>query len=83
MKAILEFNLPEENYEFQTASKAMSYRIAFDEVWEQLFRPRHKHGYRDEELNKLIETEIGEKIMEALEQEYLNIKNDRLADDED
>ena len=43
MKAILEFNLPEDKEEFDTASKGMDWALA---AWDtdQLLRDKLKHG---------------------------------------
>lgn len=77
MKANLSFNLPEETEEFKDAFNGSKYRCAFDEVWEKGFRPYYKHGYSDDELNKLIdEHPNGEKIMEKLADIYREIKRE-------
>ena len=44
MKAILNYNLPEEREEFETALNGWKYKLTLDEMWDVLFRPRHKHG---------------------------------------
>jgi hypothetical protein len=75
VKGILEFELPQENEEFETAAKGWRYKVAIDQLWEEMFRPRHKHGYYDK-LQKLVETETGEAIMEELERLYLTIIED-------
>ena len=76
MKATLEFELPEEREEFKMAQNAASAHIAFEEIWEKLFRPRNKHGFQDEELQLLAETEIGEKIFDKLEELYHKIRDE-------
>jgi hypothetical protein len=67
MKAWLSFRLPEEQEDFQTSVDAWKYRSALDEVWEQVFRPYHKHGYADSEINSLLENEDCRKLLEKLE----------------
>lgn len=61
-KAILEFSLPEETEEFETAVKAGSLSAALFEVGQRVFRPARKHGYPDQKLqellNKLDEIEV-------------------------
>lgn len=34
--------------------KGERYKNAIDEMWLTVFRPRHKHGYNDKELNDLL-----------------------------
>jgi len=57
MKATLEFNLPEEQEEFEMAQRASEYKDTLEQIWLRVFRPYQKHGYENEELNKLIESE--------------------------
>lgn len=56
MKATLEFNLPEEQEKFETAVKALDYRIALWDIAQEIFRPARKHGYADERVQKLLQT---------------------------
>lgn len=69
-KAILEFNLPEEREEFEDARNGTTYKIQLDDIWNKVFRPRHKHGYANEILNKFMNTSTGTKVMDALEELY-------------
>lgn len=55
MKGILEFNLPEEQEEFDLANKASSLRSALIDVGNLVFRPARKYGYSDQEIQKLVE----------------------------
>ena len=69
MKATLEFNLPEEIEEFETANKAPSYKSTIDKMDEYL-RVELKHGnYSDEEAI----------ILERVRKEFFKIQNDRNA----
>lgn len=43
MKAILEFNLPEEEEDHINAIKGIQYKIAIDSLYESVFRPSLKH----------------------------------------
>ena len=43
MKAILEFNLPEEEEDHINAVKGTQYKIAIDSLYESVFRPSLKH----------------------------------------
>ena len=74
MKATLTFNLPEENEEFQDAQNGTKYRQQLDNVWMYVFRPYHKHGYVDQKLNELLDTEQGKYIFEALESLFQEAK---------
>jgi len=88
MKVIMEFNLPEESEEFENASNGWKYSNALEEIWQELFRPRNKHGYtRYTRLNKLLNCHGGDEkdtpevracneLMDQLEQMYLEIKNE-------
>lgn len=69
-KAILEFNLPEEREEHEDALKGSTYKCQLDDVWNKVFRPRHKHGYSNEVLNKFVQTSTGRAVMDELEKLY-------------
>lgn len=73
MKGILSFNLPEETEEFNHAQLGMAYKFTIDELWEAMFRPRHKHGYHCQKINKLVNTKDGAALMDELEKMYLEI----------
>ena len=74
MKAILEFNLPEELEEYSDAIKGYAYREAFEQVWEQIFRPRYKHGHKNEVINAILLDDKAQALMDYLEEIYLEIK---------
>lgn len=78
MKAILEFNLPEEREEFELAQKGLAYKHQLDEVWDKVFRPRHKHGYGNKILDKFMNTERGQSIMNELESIYQDILKEEI-----
>ena len=62
MKATLSFNLPEEEAEFELASKARDYAIAIEEIGNFL---RHKLKYEElSEVEAKIYNEIREKFFE-------------------
>lgn len=76
MKATLEFNLPEEQVEHEHALKGEEYMLALRDIADQVFRPARKHGYSDEELNKLVsETNGGAEIVAKLEEKFYEILN--------
>lgn len=54
MKAILEFNLPEEQEEYHITQQAFKMHTAFWNIGNDLFRPARKHGYPDQRLHDLI-----------------------------
>ena len=66
-KAILEFNLPEEDEEFRMACNAISYSVAYEEVWNRLLRPPFKHGYPDQKLQDLYKS-LGDKGADFVEE---------------
>lgn len=55
MKAIIEFQLPEDNWEFETASNAAKYRIAISEILE-LIRKKLKYSELSNEEYGLLES---------------------------
>ncbi len=73
MKAILEYQLPEEMDSYEDAMNGTKMRIALDEVWNQAFRPRHRHGYSNQRLNQLLETEEVAEAMDIIEQIYKDV----------
>lgn len=75
-KAVLEFNLPEEREELEHAQNGVKYSITLEEVWNNVFRPYHKHGYADQKLNKLLESKDGQYIIEKLIEIYQEVLND-------
>jgi cell division septum initiation protein DivIVA len=54
-KGILEFDLPEEQDEFETATNAYSYRIALDDIYNNIIRQRTKYGYSETTIDELLE----------------------------
>lgn len=87
MKAVLRFKLPDEADCLEAAlesienhlykgiitkkSKAMQ---ALGDIHEQVFRPARKHGYKDPELNKLIEAnEDIRTVISILEDHFFQI----------
>ncbi len=54
MKAILEFNLPDEEQEFQRAAQASNAYGALWDTTQEVFRPARKHGYPDSRIQSLI-----------------------------
>lgn len=73
MKAILEFNLPEEKEEFEMASNALNLSVALFDIQQEVFRPARKHGYIDEKLNMLLKNKKVAEAIDLLEQKMLDI----------
>lgn len=76
MKAIIEFSLPEEREEHEDALRGSEYKYKLDEIWNKVFRPRHKHMYNDAELNKLLESDEANRLMDILEELYREVINE-------
>lgn len=53
-KVSIEFNLPEEGLELETALKAQAYAYFLHDVENEVFRPARKHGYTDEDIKQAI-----------------------------
>lgn len=79
-KGILEFNL-EDSYareDFIDAINGTKYKIMLDDIWTHVFRPFYKHGYPDQEINRLTEY-LGDDaytIMEYLSKRYHEVVNE-------
>lgn len=69
MKAILEFNLPEDREEFEAAVKGLDNKTKIDTLYDEVFRPHLKYGkgLSGEEL-----TEDEEKTLRAIWDEIVN-----------
>lgn len=64
MKANLEFNLPDDEFEFKCASEAMKLRIAIQEIY-SILRGRTKYGISEEEQS-FSPYQMVEKIREEI-----------------
>lgn len=77
---ILAFDRYKEEYELEAALNGGKYKCAVEEIWQEVFRPRHKHGYKNIRLNELIENEqtsnIVEEVMDILEELYRSCVNE-------
>lgn len=76
MKAILEFNLPDDEHEYKWASKASDYYMALVSFKDEL-RAMVKHGFIDnremtEEEYKVAET-IQDKFYEFINEYYIDL----------
>lgn len=72
MKAILEFDLPEDNWEFQSAINGSKYKSA---IWDydQWLRSEMKYGDLDEKIYKAYET-CRKELRKILEEDNLFIE---------
>ncbi len=79
MQVIIKFDGCEEREEYETALNGWKWKNRFEEVWQQCFRPQHKHGFVYPRLNELLAGEHGAAIIEyidQLEQIYHEINNE-------
>ena len=62
MKAILEFNLPEDREDFETCQKAVNYKIALQDFYQESLRKRNKYSYTEKTTDELLKALIDEYI---------------------
>lgn len=55
MKGILQFNLPEEQHEFEAAVSAGRMKSVLWDISQEIFRPARKHGYSDHRMKKFTD----------------------------
>lgn len=72
----MSFRLPEENEAYNDAKNGTKSAIIIEQTWQKLFRPYLKHGYNDEELNKLLQSKNGKLIIEKLMDIYQGVLNE-------
>jgi hypothetical protein len=72
-KAKLIFNLPEEQEEFDTVSKAGDFKSALWDVAQEVFRPARKHGYSDTKIQKELEDKDAFELVGLLEAKFYEI----------
>lgn len=75
MIATLKFNLPEEREEFQSALNGQKVEIRIDDIWNEVWRPRYKHGYSNPRINELLEDPKCNELMDLLEDLYRETEN--------
>jgi hypothetical protein len=78
---IMVFDRYTERDELESALNGYKYQVAVDDIWSELFRPRHKHGYRSKVISDLLDAEPeGEgpinTMMDELEKLYHEITNE-------
>ena len=54
-KVTLTFQLPEEQSEYETTTKAGKMASAMWEISNEVFRPARKHGYQNSEIQETIQ----------------------------
>lgn len=82
-KAILEFNLPEEQEEFNTTSKAGDMHSVLWDLQNQVFRNILKYGSSNNEtIETLLKTHPDQvvSIVEAIQNEYFKLLEDYNVD---
>lgn len=77
MKAVLEFNLPEDQSDFEVYSNGPNYHNALRDTFEEVFRPHRKHGYNNPKLEKLAKMRNVSKAIDMLEDMFLEILKER------
>lgn len=67
-KGILTFDLPEHDWEFETAVKAIDYRLFAESLYNDVFRPILKYGAGVEEHKLDIDTVqyLADRVLEKL-----------------
>jgi hypothetical protein len=77
VKAILEFNLPEDQEEYDKCTKASNMSLALWHTAQDVFRPARKHGYNDVAIQLLLEKlgDDGYELVSLLEQKFWDICN--------
>lgn len=90
MKGTLEFDLPEEQAEFQRAANAHKYSQLLYKLEQEVFRPARKHGYHStghgKVLNDLLNGLSGQEVADAIhevEVMYYELKKELFGDDDD
>lgn len=71
MKAIIEFDLPEERTDFEKASKANEYHLALWDLNEQL-RSYEKYGHNFKTADEMLKA-IRSHLFAALDHYFINI----------
>ena len=69
---ILKFDLDEEREAYENALNGWKYKVALDDIWNTVFRPRHKHGYSEDRINDLLTDPKCHELMDLLEKIYLD-----------
>ena len=74
MKVNLEFNLPEEQDDYQMTIDGPKAFMSLSEIANEIFRPARKYGYGDAQLQQLIEDNPGAfEIISKLESMFYEI----------
>jgi hypothetical protein len=54
MKVILEFDKYEDAEELDNALNGSKYRSQLEDIWNNVFRPYHRHGYGNERIREIL-----------------------------
>jgi hypothetical protein len=67
-----------DDNELQRAIKADDVWACLWHIQQEIFRPASKHGYSDQELQKMVDgNPVGHEIIEKLEEKFLGILEER------
>ena len=71
-KVYLKFDLndPDDREAYKDANNATKYKLQLDSIWDNVFRPKYKHGYSNQEINALLEDEKCDKLLDLLAELY-------------
>lgn len=67
---VLIFDMETHRDEYEDAINGWKYRSRIDDIWNEVFRPRHKHGYGNSRINELLEKPECDELMDLLEDLY-------------
>jgi len=71
----LEFEMPEDQEDFNKYSKALDIAEALYETRQRIFRPARKHGYPSKKIQEMLDSmgNNGYELIELLEDEFNSI----------
>lgn len=78
-KVTFEFSLPEDQEEFNIASKYSDYYCALWDIANELFRPARKHGYTGHRSD-LLNSDESSKVIKELENRFYQILDSKGID---
>ncbi len=83
MKLEFDLNEPHEKNEAKRAVHATEAYTALRDIADYIFRPARKHGYPDQDLQKLVETTDSFAVIDILEDKFYEILRDNNIDLDD
>lgn len=74
MQVTMTFKFPEDKEELHHAQRGRDYYLALIEVLQECFAPARKDGYKDQNINRLLEDmREGEQLIQLLEHKFWDI----------